>query len=293
MFGWCSDPSILEGLPWLACYLTNGKHLTAYAAIGTVLALLAITAPAALAFGFAGATAARSRILPLRWLGQSYSAIVRGVPDIVFFLFFVIALDQAFEWMRHQALCPDWPDAIRQGNDFVVCPEAKLPLSTAPQWVHEVYGFSLAVLTFAIVFGAFAANVLFGAMRAVPKPQLETAQAYGMSERQTFWRVLVPQMWLYALPGLSNLWMILIKATPLLFLLGVEDIVYWARELGGTKGKIFEYPHPDWRLWYFLALLVFYLALTKLSETALSRLTRHLSHGQATVGGESQRKAAA
>ena len=42
-------------------------------------------------------------------------------------------------------------------------------------------------------------------------------------------------MWIYALPGLSNLWMILIKATPLLFLLGIEDIVYWAKELGGLK----------------------------------------------------------
>ncbi|HCI01661.1 MAG TPA: ABC transporter permease, partial [Oceanospirillaceae bacterium] len=81
---------------------------------------------------------------------------------------------------------------------------------------HEVYGFFLAVITFAIVFGAFAANVLLGAMRAVPHAQLETAQAYGMSRRQVFWRILVPQMWLYALPGLSNLWVILIKATPLL-----------------------------------------------------------------------------
>ena len=49
--------------------------------------------------------------------------------------------------------------------------------------------------------------------------------------------------------------MILIKATPLLFLLGVEDIVYWARELGGTKlARFTDYPHGDWRLWYFLGL---------------------------------------
>ncbi|MDJ0640465.1 MAG: ABC transporter permease subunit [Paracoccaceae bacterium] len=284
MFEFCADPSTLEGLAWVACYLTNGKHLTAYLSFGTVMLLLAITAPVSLAFGFAGATAARSRIAPLRWLGKGYTAIVRGVPDIVFFLFFVIALDQAFEWLRHQAFCPDWTEPVRQGNDFVVCPEAKLPLSNAPQFVHEVYGFSLDVLTFAIVFGAFAANVLYGAMRAVPRPQIETAEAYGMSSRQAFWRVLIPQMWIYALPGLSNLWMILVKATPLLFLLGVEDIVYWARELGGSKGPIFDYPHPDWTIWYFLALLVFYLALTRVSEVVLDRLTRRLSHGRATAG---------
>ncbi len=53
----------------------------------------------------------------------------------------------------------------------------------------------------------------------------------------------------------------------MLFLLGVEDIVYWARELGGTKNPSFtDYPHGDWRLWYFLALLVFYLALTRVSR---------------------------
>jgi polar amino acid transport system permease protein len=264
-----------------------------YTSFTTVLLLLAITAPTALAFGFAGASAARSTIAPLRWFGKTYIAIVRGVPDIAFFLFFVIALDQGFEYLRHKIRCPDWSEPIRQGNDFIVCTAAKLPLGNAPQWVHESYGFMLAVLTFAIVFGAFAANVLFGAMRAVPRPQLETAEAYGMTRRQTFWRVLVPQMWIYALPGLSNLWMVLIKATPLLFLLGVEDIVYWARELGGAKTARFtDYPHQNWLMWYFLALLVFYLCFTRLSEIVMDRLTIRLSRGQATAAGDALRKAA-
>ena len=267
--------------------------MSMYWAVGTVLLLLAITAPAALIFGFGGASAARSRILPLKWIGNAYISVVRGVPDIAFFLFFVIALDQGFEWLRHKAKCPDWDQPIRQGNDFVVCDAAKLPLSNSAQWIHETYGFFLAVLTFAIVFGAFAANVMFGAMRAVPKGQLETAEAYGMSHRQTFWRVLVPQMWVFALPGLSNLWMVLIKATPLLFLLGVEDIVYWARELGGTKTPRFtDYPHGDWRMWYFFALLVFYLLFTKASEVVLGKIMGKLTRGQATTAGEAQRKAA-
>ncbi len=283
----------MEGLSWLSCYLTTGKHLNLYWSVLTVLILLAITAPTALAFGFGGASAARSRIAPLRWLGKTYIAVVRGVPDIAFFLFFVIALDQGIEYLRHRALCPDWTDTVRQGTDFVVCQAAKMPLGSAPQWVHETYGFLLAVLTFAIVFGAFAANVLFGAMRAVPRAQIETAEAYGMSPRQTFWRVLVPQMWVYALPGLGNLWMVLIKATPLLFLLGVEDVVYWARELGGSKTPRFtDYPHGDWRMWYFLALLAFYLVFTRISELVIARLMRRLTRGQATTGGEAQRKAA-
>ncbi|MEM6896702.1 MAG: ABC transporter permease subunit [Pseudomonadota bacterium] len=286
MFAFCTDPSELETFRWFACYFTTGKHSLFYLSFLTVFALLAITAPAALLFGFGGAMAARSPIPPVSWLGRGYIAVVRGVPDIAFFLFFVIALDQGFEWLRHQAICPDWSEPIRQGNDFIVCDAAKLPLSTAPQWQHEVYGFFLAVLTFAIVFGAFAANVLYGAMGAVPRGQVEAAEAYGMTPRKAFWRITVPQMWVYALPGLSNLWMVLIKATPLLFLLGVEDIVFWARELGGTAlARFSDYPHGDWRLWYFLFLLVFYLAFTRLSEAVLARVNAHLTRGQATLGG--------
>jgi len=285
MFSYCTDPDTLDGLKWLSCYLTTGKHMAFYRSFGTVMLLLMVTAPVALAFGFAGAMAARSHFTPVRWLGKGYSAVVRGVPDIAFFLFFVIALDQGIEYIRH-----NWSEPIRQGNDFVVCQAAKMPLSSSPQWVHEMYGFSLAVLTFAIVFGAFAANVLYGGMRAVPRAQMETAEAYGMTRRQTFWRIMVPQMWVYALPGLSNLWMVLIKASPLLFLLGIEDIVFWARELGGSKTSAFTYPHPDWRLYYFLGLLVFYLALTKLSEVFLERVMARLTHGQATSGGKSNTK---
>jgi polar amino acid transport system permease protein len=198
------------------------------------------------------------------------------------------------EYLKHQMVCPDWDQPIRQGNDFLVCQAAKVPLGNSPQWVHKTYSFFVAVFTFAIVFGAFAANVLYGAMQAVPKTQVETAAAYGMSPRQTFRRIIVPQMWVYALPGLSNLWMVLIKSTPLLFLLGVEDIVYWARELGGSKTARFtDYPHGDWRMWYFLALLVFYLAFTRLSEVVLDRVMARLTLGQATTGGEAQRRAQA
>lgn len=293
MFEFCTDPDTLGQFQWFACYLTIGKQISFYWSFVTVLVLLAITAPTALAFGFGGASMARSRIAPVSWIGKGYISVVRGVPDIAFFLFFVIALDQAFEYLRHKTKCPDWEEPIRQGSDFIVCQAAKLPLGNAPQWVHETYGFFLAILTFAIVFGAFAANILYGAMRAVPKAQLETAESFGMSHRQTFWRVLVPQMWVYALPGLSNLWMVLIKATPLLFLLGVEDIVYWARELGSTKtAKFTSYPHGDWRMQYFLVLLVFYLAFTKVSEIVLDRIMKRLTHGQATAAGEAQRKAA-
>ena len=292
MFLECADPKSLEGLAWLGCYLTSGKHILFYLSFLTVLLLLAVTAPIALMFGFGGALASRSRVAPLRWFGRLYASMVRGIPDIIFFLFVPIALDQGFEWLRAKAYCdPSVP--IRQGNEFLVCPAAKLPLSTAPEWVHQGYGIFLAVVAFSIVFGAFAANVLYGAMNAVPRAQLETAEAYGMSPRQVNRRILIPQMWTYALPGLANLWMILIKATPLLFILGVQDIVYWARELGGAKTSAYAYPHSDWRLYYFLAILAFYLLMTWGSERIFDRIRGRLSAGQATAAGEAMRKVAA
>ena len=74
MFESCADPKSIEGLTWLLCYLTSGKHLLFYLSFGTVLLLLVITAPVALAFGFGGAMAARSQFPPLSLLGKAYTA---------------------------------------------------------------------------------------------------------------------------------------------------------------------------------------------------------------------------
>ncbi len=293
MFDYCTDPSILEQWQWFTCYLTTPTHFAFYRSFLTVMLLLALTAPIALAMGMAGALAMRSRIWPLNWLGRGYVNLIRGVPDIVFFMFVPIALGQGIEWIYHHIQCPDWDQPIRQGNDFIVCREAKIPGVNAPAWVRDVYAFGMAVVAFALVFGSFAANTLYGAMSAVPRAQIETAEAYGMTRAQAFRRVVLPQMWVYAIPGLSNIWQILVKATPLLFLLGIQDAVYWARELGGQKTSLYAYPHPDWRVWYFLVLLVFYLFMTWASERAFGRLNERLSRGQATAAGERQRRAAA
>ncbi|QIE56252.1 ABC transporter permease subunit [Pikeienuella piscinae] len=278
----CADPSVLGDVEWWLCYLTTPKQISFYESFGTVLLLLVLAAPLILLLGIAGALARSSRAAPLRWIGNIYTSMVRGVPDIVFFLFVPIALDQTFEYIRHRALCPDVTAPVRQGADFVVCAAAKLPLSTAPQSVHDIYGFLLALVAFTIVFGAFAANIIHGGLAAVPRGQLEAGEAIGMSRSQVFRRIHLPQMWRFALPGLSNLWMILIKATPLLFLLGVEDVVYWAKELGGAKTSRYAFPHGDWRLGYFIALLIFYLLLTWLSERGFRRLNRRYAAGFST-----------
>src|SRR5690606_24791062 len=121
---------------------------------------------------------------------------------------------------------------------------------------------------------------IHGAMRAVPYGQLEAARAYGFSDRQVFWRFQIRQMWVYALPGLSNVWLLLIKATSLLSLLQIADIVLWADRLGAPNflpavGLV----HGDWRWSYYLMLLVFYILVAWLSERGFEMLMRRAGRG--------------
>jgi len=137
-----------------------------------------------------------------------------------------------------------------------------------------------ACVSLGLVYGAFAGNVVHGAMDAVPKSQLEAAKAYGFSQRQVFWNIQVRQMWVYALPGLSNVWMLLLKATSFLSLLQIADIVLWAERLGAPNyfaraGLV----HPDWRWRYYLVLFLFYILMTILSEKVFKYLERRASRG--------------
>jgi polar amino acid transport system permease protein len=119
MFAFCTDPSALPQWQWFACYLTSGTHLAFYWSFVVVIILLVVlAAPASLLLGFGGALALRSRFAPLRWLGLGYTSMVRGVPDIVFFLFVPIAVDQGLEYLMHHIRCPDWEEPVRRGSDF-------------------------------------------------------------------------------------------------------------------------------------------------------------------------------
>src|SRR5688500_18443976 len=89
---------------WLA-YVTNGRHLAWYASFGYTIAAAIFGGALALAFGLAGAALLRSRALPLRLVGAGYSNIVRGVPDILFIIFFPLAFEQAAEWLIATQAC--------------------------------------------------------------------------------------------------------------------------------------------------------------------------------------------
>ena len=113
-----------------------------------------IGAPLAMAFGFAGAIASRSTIRFLRYIGKGYLAMIRGIPDIVFFLFIPIALDQALSISDIKLSVLKSQKPLDRAM-ILLCSAAKLPLSSASEWVHDIYGFSLALLAFGFVFGAF------------------------------------------------------------------------------------------------------------------------------------------
>ena len=94
MFSYCVDPKAIEGLMWLSCYVTTAKHMSFYTSFLVVMCLLSLAAPLAMAFGFAGATASRSTFRIIRSLGKGYLAMIRGIPDIVFFLFICNSLHE-------------------------------------------------------------------------------------------------------------------------------------------------------------------------------------------------------
>jgi polar amino acid transport system permease protein len=270
-------PDWLQGLVgenlsfWLG-YLTNGKHLAFYSAFQMTLGAAVLGSVFALMCGLGGAVLLRSRLAVLRAIGFAYANIVRGVPDVLFFLFFPLAFEQGVEWIMAQQVCTPEDLAANAGH-WPPCTDANWFLST-PEY------FLLACVSLGIVYGAFTANVINGAMNAVPAGQLEAARAYGLSNRQVMWRIHIRQMWIYALPGLSNIWMLLIKATSLLSLLQIRDIVFYADRLGAPNflqrvGLV----HPDWRWIYYLVLFLFYILVTYLSEQGFAWLKRRAGRG--------------
>lgn len=269
---WIADVFGADTAFWVG-YFTNGKHLTWYASIQYTITAALLGGACALGFGLLGAAARNSPHAPLRLVGTGYVNMVRGVPDVLFFLFFPLAFEQLVELIAAQSACT--PETLNAAGTWPPCAAANWRLDT-PQYLL------LASVSLGIVYGAFTANVIAGAMRAVPRGQLEAARAFGMTSAQVLWRIHIRQMWIYALPGLSNVWLLLIKSTALLSLLQIQDIVLWANRLGAPNyAAAAGLVHPDWRWGYYLVLLVFYILVTWVSEKGFGALTRWAGRGMA------------
>lgn len=129
----------------------------------------------------------------------------------------------------------------------------------------EFSAFWCGVVSLAIIFAAYASQSLRGAIKAIPLGQWESGAALGLNRRQVFLKIIMPQVWRHALPGLSNQWLVLLKDTALVSLIGVEDLMRQAELINAATHKPFT--------WYGIAALI-YLIITLISQYGI----RYLEH---------------
>ena len=132
----------------------------------------------------------------------------------------------------------------------------------------EFGAFGCGVFALSLIFAAYASQTLRGAIQAIPKGQWESGMALGLSRPYTFIHLIMPQVWRHALPGLSNQWLVLLKDTALVSLIGVDDLMRQAGLINTNTHQPFT--------WYGIAALV-YLAVTLVSQVAIRKLERRFT----------------
>lgn len=132
----------------------------------------------------------------------------------------------------------------------------------------EFSSFWSGVIALSIIFSAYASQSLRGAIQAIPLGQWESAAALGLSHMQAFISIIMPQVWRHALPGLSNQWLILLKDTALVSLIGVNDLMRQAELSNANTHQPFT--------WYGIAALL-YLVITILSKIGIRHLEQRVT----------------
>ncbi|KIH82489.1 Histidine ABC transporter, permease protein HisQ [Pseudomonas batumici] len=192
--------------------------------------------------GLIGASAKFSSVKLLRLPAQLYTTMIRGVPDLVLMLLIFYSLQTGLT-----------------------------VITVALDWEYiEIDPFAAGIITLGFIYGAYFTETFRGAMLAVPRGQLEAATAYGLSRVQRFRFVVFPQMMRFALPGIGNNWMVILKATALVSIIGLADLVKAAQDAGKSTYQLF----------YFLVLAAgIYLLITSASNYVLRWLERHYATG--------------
>lgn len=197
--------------------------------------------------GLLGATAKLSGKKPLVWLATLYTTVIRGIPELVLMLLIfygaAIGINNFFESI---------------GSDFVL----------------DLNPFIAGVATLGFIYGAYMTETFRGAIMAIPRGQMEAAWAFGMGATQTFLRITLPQMVRYALPGFTNNWLVLIKATALVSLIGLHDMTYLAKQASAATREPFI---------FLLFAAGLYLVFTSISLWLLKRLNARYSLGTEKV----------
>ncbi|MDO7197423.1 ABC transporter permease [Acinetobacter pittii] len=192
--------------------------------------------------GLIGASSKLSSIKILRYIATAYTTLIRSVPDLVIMLLLFYSLQLGLNQIT-EALQMDQIDI----NPFVA-----------------------GVITLAFIYGAYFTETFRGAFQSVPKGQIEAAMAYGMTPWQVFYRILFPQMMRFALPGIGNNWQVLIKATALVSIIGLTDIVKITQDAGRSTMQLF---------FFSIVAAAIYLAITTVSNLILMWLERRYSAG--------------
>lgn len=127
----------------------------------------------------------------------------------------------------------------------------------------EFGAFGCGVFALSLIFAAYVSQTLRGAIQAIAKGQWESGTALGLSKGYTFLRIIMPQVWRHALPGLSNQWLVLLKDTALISLIGVDDLMRQAQLINTNTHQPFT--------WYGIAALI-YLLVTLVSQVGIRKL---------------------
>jgi len=127
----------------------------------------------------------------------------------------------------------------------------------------DVSPFLCGVIALAMLYSAYASQTLRGALKAVPAGQWESGQALGMKKSAIFFRLIMPQMWRHALPGLGNQWLVLLKDTALVSLISVNDLMLQTKSIATRTQEPFT--------WYLVAAAI-YLLITLFSQAILRRI---------------------
>lgn len=207
--------------------------------LSVALASLAL----AMVLGLAGAMAKLSRWRWARGLAYVYTTLIRGVPDLVLMLL------------------------IFYGGQVAI---NEIALALGHQDYIDINPYVAGVATIGFIFGAYLTEAFRGAFMAVPPGQREAGLAFGMSAWQVSWRITFPQMFRHVLPGLSNNWLVLIKSTAIVSVIGLQDLMTRGSQAAGTTREPFS---------FYLAVAVIYLAFTTLSELLFDQLQRRFSIG--------------
>lgn len=199
-------------------------------AMGVVVtvSLALATLPIGLALGFFVALAKQSTEWSLRTAADIYTTIFRGLPELLtLFLIYYgmqIGVQQLIKALEL--------DISFEFNTFVA-----------------------GVITLAFVFSSYASEVFLSAFRAIPKGQYEGGFALGIPKPKVMRLIILPQLVRIALPGLANLWMLLLKDTALVSAIGLNDIVRETRVAAGSTKEVFLFSSVSFFLFLVLALL--------------------------------------